>query len=89
MDSFGGPAYKPRSPPHRAVTIGLSGQFAKHRTLFENVRNFWKRFAGGGRCERTVLCKHKVSPMNLERLLQCEVDEHGLNWAGYVHGEIR
>ena len=42
------------------------------------------RFAGGGRCERTVLCNNKVSPMNLERLLQCEVDEHGLNWAGYV-----
>ena len=40
VDSFGGPAYKPRSPPHGAITNRLSDQVAKRRTLFENVRNF-------------------------------------------------
>ena len=38
MDSFGGPAYKPRSPPIEAVKNWLSGQVAKCQTLFEKVR---------------------------------------------------
>ena len=65
MDSFGGPAYKPRSPPHGAVTNRLSSQVAKRRTLFENVRKFGRDSRVAVRYERVVLCKYKVSPMDL------------------------
>tara|TARA_A200000113_G_scaffold209250_1_gene208168 strand:- start:21 stop:347 length:327 start_codon:yes stop_codon:yes gene_type:complete len=62
VDTTVGPSYNPPSLPCRAALHRPSGTPAKRRSLFENVRSFWKRFAGGGRCERTVLCKTQSQP---------------------------
>ena len=90
VDSSIGPAYKPRScfpqgAPYRRSLIILRVPIAiwKRKSILEEIR--------GWRCVMNVSSFVNTEPARwiFERLLQCEVDEHGLNWAGYVHGEIR